>query len=96
MTVASNQASVTGGKSWEVPASIDPVLLIPSSLRQFFMVYNNSDSALYMKYGGETYETWSVRIPPKFYYESPVPVYRGPVYGTWDASDGEAHVTEFL
>ncbi len=96
MTVASNQAYVTGGKSWEILASTDYVELIPTSTRQFFMVFNNSTSPLYLKYGGEMYETWSVRIPPKFYYEAPSPIYRGPVLGKWDAANGEAHVTEFL
>ncbi len=89
-------SGVTGGSSEEIPASTSYVRLLgPRGTRRLFLIFNNSTSALYIRFG-EDYSTWSVRIPAMFYYEAPQPVFCGGLTGKWDMANGEAHITEFF
>ena len=82
------------GRSIAVNASTDYVLLLPLSHRVFFSVQNMSTSAMYLKYDAPEYDTWTVRIPPKWYFESPVTVWQGAITGKWDVANGQANITE--
>lgn len=87
---------VKNGRAFEVPASLAYVPLLEERARWGFHVFNDSTSPMFLKYVGPEYTTWSVRIPPKWYFESPVPVYQGGVSAKWEVATGEAHITEFL
>ncbi len=87
---------VYSGRALEVPASTDYVSLLIARPRWSFQVFNNSTSPMFLQYVGTEYMTWSVRIPPKWYFESSVPVFQGGIAAKWDIANGEAHVTEFI
>lgn len=64
--------------------------------RALFLMFNDSIYPLYIKYGSPVSLTdFSVRIPPTFYFESPRPVYEGPIFGIWEGSSGSLRLTEF-
>lgn len=60
------------------------------------LVFNDSTSDLYLKYGATaTASSFTVKIPAAGYWEMPTPVYKGIVDGIWSAdASGAARVTE--
>jgi len=84
------------GRSFVISASTEYVPFLVQAARRYFSIYNNSTSALYLKYSEPEYITWFVRVPPKWYFESPVPVWQKGLEGKWDAANGEAHITEMF
>lgn len=91
-TIGVDYAEVT-----TVPASTSSVVLFTSNLERVQgLIYNNSTSALFLKFGSVvTPSDFSVRIPPKFYYELPIPVFFGEIHGVWDVANGDAKITKF-
>jgi hypothetical protein len=69
--------------------------LDPNNNRVGFMVFNDSTSILYIKYGEDAAsDSYTVKVAAGGYFENSFPSYRGPVYGVWSAENGHAYVTE--
>jgi hypothetical protein len=65
--------------------------------RKGWNVFNDSDQALYVKFGATASATsFTVKVGPGAYYEMPAGVvYRGAIDGIWAAnSTGAARITE--
>jgi hypothetical protein len=71
-------------------------LLAANNDRKAAYFFNDSTSALFLKFGATASSTsFTVKIPAASYYEIPTqPVYTGVVHGIWVASNGNAYVTE--
>ncbi len=81
--VATNAANVT--------------LLALNAARLGAMVFNDSISDLWLKFGATASATsFTVKILAGGYYEFPTPIYTGRVDGIWNAADatGAARITE--
>lgn len=67
-----------------------------NSDRYGWSCYNDSDQALYIKFGATASATsFTVKLGPGDFYEMPTPCYGGVIDGIWDAdSTGAARVTE--
>jgi hypothetical protein len=84
-------ATVTNGT-----ASTATITLAASNTsRKGLVVYNNSTSDMYLKYGsGGNPNDFTVKILAGGYWEMPAPIYTGIVTGAWDSVNGNAKVTE--
>jgi hypothetical protein len=83
-----------GGSVTPVVASTsDTKLLSRNAFRQEAIVYNNSTATLYVKYGRDSSAT-SFTFLVLAGQALVVDHYTGPLYGTWDAANGNAMVTE--
>lgn len=81
-TVASSATSVT--------------ILNESKRRLGFLVYNDSNQKLYLKFGATASTTdFTVAIASDSYYEAPLG-YNGRVDGLWASVHGHAHITEIF
>lgn len=71
-------------------------LVASNSSRKGLIVYNDSTSTLYLKYGTTASATsFTVKIGAAGYWEMPAPIYTGAVDGIWSAdSTGAARITE--
>ena len=71
-------------------------LLASNSARKGAIVYNDSTTILYLKYGTTASTTsFTVKIPPDSYWEMPNPIYTGAIDGIWSAdASGAARITE--
>jgi len=65
--------------------------------RKALLVFNDSASTLYVKFGSAAaLSDYTVKVLPGGYYELPQPMYTGIVTGIWSAdSTGAARVTEY-
>lgn len=90
-------SSVSGCAVADIPAATtETVLAATNKNRQFFTICNVSTATLYLKFGiGCTPQSYSVAIPPGWYYESPLPIYQGVISGIWSAVNGSAKVSQF-
>ena len=71
-------------------------LLASSSTRAGASFYNDSTSALYLKYGATaSTSSFTVKIPSYGHYELPIPVYYGIIDGIWDSATGNCRVTSW-
>ncbi len=81
-------------------ASSDEEVLLVSAreTRKGVIIYNESVSTLYIKFGaGVTKESFTVKIPPDATYEmSTSLLWGGDIYGIWDQADGYAHITQLV
>jgi hypothetical protein len=80
-----------------VSASITSVTILALLVtRKGMLLYNDSASALYLKYGSAASTTsFTVKILPYQLFEMPVtPVYTGILTALWDTATGTARVTE--
>jgi hypothetical protein len=77
-------------------AATSAPLVEANSSRKGLLVFNDSDQALYLKYGDNASSTsFTVKIAAGGYWEMPKPIYRGRIAGVWAAnSSGAARVTE--
>lgn len=58
-------------------------------------VFNDSSSALYLKFGTTaSTSSFTVKIAAGGYFEVPHPCYTGRIDGIWDSATGNARVTE--
>jgi len=80
-----------------VAASASNVTLLASdSVRSGASFYNDSTSALYLKYGTTaSTSSFTVKIPSYGYFELPIPVYYGTIDGIWDSATGNCRVTSW-
>jgi hypothetical protein len=63
--------------------------------RRLLLVYNDSTSVLYLKYGSSaSSSSYTVKLAAGDYWEMPLPVYTGIVTGVWASANGSALVTE--
>ena len=71
-------------------------LLAANTNRLMAMIFNDSSSDLYLKFGAVASPTsFTVKILSGGYFEFPLPVYTGIVDGIWSAdSTGAARITE--
>lgn len=71
-------------------------LVAANTARIGLLVFNDSDQALYLKYGATASTTsYTVKIAAGGYWEMPQPIYAGVVDGIWAAnSTGAARLTE--
>lgn len=76
-------------------ATTTGTLLAANTNRKGAYIFNDSTSALYVKFGATASTTsFTVKIAAGGYYEFPVPMYQGVVDGIWDTANGAARVTE--
>lgn len=89
--------SVTGSDIADIPAATtETVLAAGNGTRGFFTICNASTATLYLKFGcGASDCSYSVAIPGGWYYESPLPIFKGPLTGVWSEAVGSAKVTQF-
>jgi hypothetical protein len=80
----------------KIDASITSVtLLVANDNRRMATIYNNSTSALCIKYGEEASLTsFSLKINSGDYLELPPPCYTGNIDAFWEVADGNAMITE--
>jgi hypothetical protein len=83
-----------------VASSIASVVIRAAQVaRRGLIVFNDSTSRLYLKYGaGASPTSFTVRIEPEGYWELPYNAepYTGLVEGIWEAANGFARVTEVV
>jgi hypothetical protein len=90
--VVSNTAAVSS-----VAASITAVTLQAANTDRIHLsVFNDSTSALYLKWGAAaSTSSFSAKIPPAGYYElSREKYWAGIITAVWDTATGSARVTE--
>lgn len=77
-------------------AGIGVLILSASQTRAHASVFNHSNAALHLRFGGSASlpTRFDVKLTSASYYELPKPVYIGPVFGAWDAPGGFALVLE--
>lgn len=76
-------------------ATSSTTLLAANSSRLQFLIYNDSNSILYLKFGSNASQTsYTVEIPGNTLYEPQVPLYTGIITGIWQTTNGAARVTE--
>lgn len=80
-----------------VSASVSNVtLLVSNASRKTAMVYNDSTSDLYVKFGATaSTSSFTVKLVANAYYELPLPVYTGIIDGIWTVAVGNARITEY-
>lgn len=80
-----------------VASSATNVTLLNESKRRLgFLVYNDSNQKLYLKFGATASTTsFTVAIANDSYYEAPLG-YNGRVDGLWASVHGHAHITEIF
>tara|TARA_R110000868_G_scaffold148399_7_gene370319 strand:- start:70 stop:1002 length:933 start_codon:yes stop_codon:yes gene_type:complete len=72
-------------------------ILASNSNRRMATIYNDSTSALYLKYGATASATsYTIKMEAGAYYELPTPVYTGVLDGIWISANGFARVTEMV
>jgi hypothetical protein len=70
-------------------------MLASNTARRAFNLYNDSSSAVYIKFGSSASTTsFTVKLAAAGYYESPTLVYRGIVTAIWDTATGSMRITE--
>jgi len=75
-------------------AVADTTLLAANNSRDGAMIYNDSLSYCYVKFGtGASSTSFTVRLTPQSYYEVPYG-YRGQINGYWSSAIGNARITE--
>lgn len=69
----------------------------PTSSRALLTVYNNSNQDLFIGYGtAPTSSSFAVKVPQSGYYETPIPVYQGQIFGLYPITgSGGANVYDF-
>lgn len=78
-------------------AIADTQLVAANANRRGFILFNDSTSVLYMKFGtGASTTSFTVPIAAADYYEMPEPVYAGQINGIWLAANGAARITELI
>lgn len=86
------------GSEWNqrIDASTSAVLLLSSSEgRTQGTIFNHGSAGLYVHFGSiPTVNFFKVKLSSGSYYEMPQPMWRGPVYGIWDAANGWAMVQD--
>jgi hypothetical protein len=59
------------------------------------IVYNDSTSDLFVKYGaGASATSFTVKVPAAGYWEAPQPVFDGLITGIWTTANGNARTTQ--
>jgi hypothetical protein len=91
--------AVTSAAVTSVVSSGSSVLLLASNIaRRQANFFNDSTSAVYLKFGsGATTSSFTVKILAAGYYEVPWDengIYTGDIYGIWDSVNGSMRVTE--
>lgn len=88
--------SVSSATLANVASSATNVTLIASNTsRKAFHIFNDSTSALYIKFGATASTTsFTVKVLPAGYYESHTVCYTGIIDGIWDSANGSARITE--
>ena len=88
---AASSAVVTSVTS----SATNSTLLAANSNRKGVLLYNNSTSILYIKYGAvSSLSDHSLAIGPGGYFEFPPPIYIGIVDCIWSVANGSAKITE--
>lgn len=94
-----NMDSLSFSDSRSVPASLVSIPLCPANYKRSMATITNDDTVanLYVLLGdGDASTTrFTIKIPPRGYYEFPVPAYKGKVSGIWDSATGSARITEY-
>lgn len=80
-----------------VASSATNVTILNESKRRLgFLVYNDSNQKLYLKFGATASTSdFTVAIGSDSYYEAPLG-YNGRVDGLWASVHGHAHITEIF
>ncbi len=71
-------------------------LAVANPARRELCIYNDSSSAMYMKFGSAATSTdFTLQMAPFSFYEMPLPIYQGLITGIWTTdAGGAAQVTE--
>lgn len=70
-------------------------LLSQNTDRIGVLIFNDSTSILYLKYGATaSVSSYSVRMESGSYWEMPQPIFTGQIDGIWASANGAARVTE--
>jgi hypothetical protein len=95
-TVSTNQITSGTATLSNVSASASSATLLASNAsRKQAMIYNDSASNLFVKFGTTASATsFTVRLVSQAYYELPEPVYTGRIDGIWAVANGAARMTE--
>ena len=88
----------TNAVSSSVPATIEPILILSgNSERKGAILVNDSSNSLFLKFGiAGSVTDYSTKLYKRAYYEVPIPIFTGPLYGVWDGVDGSVKLTEFI
>lgn len=85
---AASIASVAGSAS-------SVTVLASNAARLGAAVFNDSATALYLKFGATaSTSSFTVKVAAGGYFEVPHPCYTGVIDGIWDSATGNARVTE--
>lgn len=90
---------------WRVPQGSSPRLILSASqdVRAHASIFNHSNGALYLKFGGNggmsvsgNLGLFTTKLLSGSYYEMPKPIWQGEVWGVWDSDlpAGFAMVTQ--
>lgn len=81
-----------------VPASLTAVTVLPANiLRKGAILWNNSTSTAYLKFGlGASSTDFTWKIASQSGYELPSPTYVGILTVAWDAATGSMQTTELI
>ncbi len=79
-----------------VPASVEPVMLLPvNDNRKVLSIYNKSDAKLWIKFGsGVSNVFFNFELPKNSFWESEFYSWNGEVWGVWSDTTGHALVSE--
>lgn len=95
-TLTTNQITSSLATLTNVSGSaVNVTLLASNASRKMAMIYNDSASNLFVKFGTTASNTsYTVRLVSQAYYELPQPTYTGRIDGIWNAAVGAARITE--
>jgi hypothetical protein len=70
-------------------------LLATNASRKAGYFFNESTAILYLAYAGSASVTaYTVQIAAGAFFEMPIPVYTGAIFGIWAAANGNVRITE--
>lgn len=94
-TTTENRPSTTSVTA-VASSSSNVTLLALNASRRHAMFFNDSTAILYIKLGttATTTTSYTLQVPPKAFFELPVPVYSGNIDGIWASANGNCLVTE--
>lgn len=96
LRVAAIDGTVSLASLSNVTSSATTVSLLASNAsRKKALFFNDSTSALYIKYGATaSTSSFTVKLLAGGYFEMPSPVYTGAIDGIWDSANGAVRITE--
>lgn len=94
--LSTKSTALTSATPAQIASSATAVTLQASNAaRRSLIVFNDSTSVLYLRYGGTASSTsYTVKVAAGGYWEMPLPAFTGAVSAIWASANGFAYVTE--